>query len=260
MPSLDEIIKAYGHIDDLENFKRPMFVGPHPDDIEFGCGGLISKLKELKTPVIYVIVTDGAAGSDNPDIAADDLAKIRKNETLKAAEYMNIQEVEFLDLEDGGNFEVEDVIRKLAPVVLKYQPDIIFAPDSQLKTECHSDHIKTGEAVRRLTQIIGHPVALKRHNIDVSDFNVFPSNITLAFYFTDDPNKKVFFEERNLQEKITSLMCHSSQMSDNGTELLINYFKLKAIKLGEGQGLAEDYKVLVPLTQHVYAEGVHYED
>lgn len=260
MPTLDEIIKAYGQIPDLTSFKRPMFVGPHPDDIEFGCGGLISKLKELNVPVTYVIVTDGAAGSTDQSVSASMLADTRKNESLKAAEFMNVKNVEFLGLEDGGNFTLEDVMVKLAPMILKYNPDIIFAPDSRLKSECHSDHIKTGEAVRRLTQIVPHPESLRRHNINISGISVFPNNITLAFYFSDDPNKKVEISENNLNDKIQSLLLHTSQMQDPSTGLLLDYFKLKALKLGEGlsTGLAEDYQVLVPLTQHVYAEGVHY--
>ena len=258
MPTLEEIIKTYGQIKDLETFKRPLFVGPHPDDIEFGCGGLISKYKELGIKVNYVIVTDGAAGSNDPNVTAQMLADKRKNETLAAAKFMNVENVYFLDLEDGGLFEVEDIIKKLAPVILKVNPDIIFAPDNHLKTECHADHLKTGEAVRKITQIISHPEALRRHDVSVDGVNTFPDNITLAFYFSDESNKKVFISENNLNEKIQSLMLHESQMQDPSTGLLIEYFRLKALTQGEGKGLAEDYQVLVPLTQHVYAEGIHY--
>lgn len=260
MITLDDVIKTYGKIPELDSFKRPLFVGPHPDDIEFGCGALISKFKDLKTPVTYVVVTDGGAGSNDPNITAMTMKEIRKEETKKAAAYLGVYQIEYLDLEDGGIFSIEDVIRKLAPVVLKYNPDIIFAPDSRLKSECHSDHIKTGEACRRLTQIISHKEALRRHQVDINGYNSFPDNITLALYFTDEPNKKVFISEKNLEEKINSLLLHASQMNDASTGLLLDYFKLKALKLGEGHGLAEDYQVLVPLTQHVYSEGLHYEN
>lgn len=260
MPTLEEIIKVYGQIPNLTTFKRPMFVGPHPDDIEFGCGGLISRLKELNVPIIYAIVTDGAAGSSDCSISAKTLAEIRKSETLKAADFMKVTSVEFLDLEDGGDFSKKDIIRKLAPLVIKYNPDIIFAPDNRLKTECHGDHLKTGEAIRRLSQIVSHPESLRRWGIDIEGITVFPNNITLAFYFTDEPNKKVEISEKNLEEKIQSLLFHESQMKDENSELLLNYFKLKALKEGEGTdtGLAESYQVLIPLMQHVYAEGICY--
>ena len=258
MPTLEEVLQAYGQIPELTSYSRPMFIGPHPDDIEFGCGGLISKLKELNVPVTYVIVTDGAAGTMDPSITPEMMAKTRKEEVLNAAKYMNVQNVEFLNLPDGGDYSLEDAIRAIAPAILKCNPDIIFAPDSRLKTECHSDHIKTGEAVRRLMQIVPHPEALRRHKVNVDGITNFPNSITLAFYFTDDSNKLVSISENNLNEKIQSLLLHTSQMQDSSTELLLNYFKLKALKLGNGTGLAEDYQVLVPLTQHVYAEGIHY--
>lgn len=259
MPTLEEVLHAYGQIPDLENFNRYMFVGPHPDDIEFGCGALISKLKELNKEVTYVIATDGAAGTMDPKVTPEMMAKTRKEETLKAASFMNVKNVEFLGLEDGGDFEVKDVIKALAPVILKYNPEIIFAPDSRLKTECHGDHIKVGEAVRRLGQIVPHPVALSRQGVNIENVTEFPNNITFAFYFTDDSNKKVEVSEANLNDKIQSLLCHTSQMQDSSTELLLNYFKLKALKLGANTstGLAEDYQVIVPLMQHVYAEGIH---
>lgn len=260
MPSMQDIFKTYGQIKELDSFNSYMFIGPHPDDIEFGCGGLISKLKNLNKQVVYVIATDGAAGSQDENTTAKMLKEIRKKETLDAANFMNVKNVEFLDLPDGGIFEVEDVIERLAPMVLKYNPEILFAPDSRTRTECHSDHIIVGEAVRRLTQIISHKESLIRHHVDVSDYDVFPNNITLALYFSDDPNKKSELDENNLNEKIQSIMLHKSQTIDPAIELMINYFKLKAMNVGQNttSGLAEDYQVLIPLVQHVYSEGVHY--
>ena len=260
MPTLNEILKTYGSIPDLTSFERPMFVGPHPDDIEFGCGALISKLKSLDKEVTYVIATDGGAGTDGKEITGQMMAETRKKEVLAAAQFMNVKNVEFLALEDGGDYSVDEVIRRLAPVILKYNPDVIFAPDCKLQTECHPDHIKVGEAVRLCTQIVPHPESLRRRGIDIDGFTTFPGNITLALFFTDQPNTKVAVSQANLGEKIQSLMLHVSQTQDPSIELLLNYFKLKALKLGEGTetGLAEDYQVLVPLTQHVYSEGLNY--
>ena len=260
MPTLDDIIRTYGSIPPLTAFKKPMFVGPHPDDIEFGCGGLVSKLKETGADVTYVIVTDGGAGTFDPAVTPGMMAETRKKEALAAANFLNVKNVEFIDLPDGGDYEVADVIKALAPAVLKYQPDIIFAPDPKLKTECHPDHLKTGEAVRRLIQLVPYPESLRRHKINIDGVEVFPSNITLAFYFSDDCNVIEEIRENDLNAKFQALMLHASQMQDASSGLLINYFKLKALKLGEGTstGFAENYQVLLPLVQHVFTEGIHY--
>lgn len=259
MPSLEDILKAYGRIPELTEFKRPLFVGPHPDDIEFGCGALISRYKELGAKPVYVIVTDGGAGTTDPAVTPEMMAAARREESLKAAEFLGVTDVEFLDFPDGGLFTADDVIKALAPAVLRYMPDVIFAPDPKLSTECHADHLKTGEAAAQLSQIVPHPESLRRRGVDVSGFTQFPANITLAFYFTDDPNVKAEVGEQNLGEKIQALMLHASQMQGAEGELLLNYFKLKALKLGEGTktGFAEDFRVLIPLMQHVYSEGIH---
>ena len=143
MPELKDIIKTYGAIPPLTQFKRPMFVGPHPDDIEFGCGGLIAKMKEQNVPVTYVVLTDGAAGGE---MSPEQMKQVREQESIEAARFLGVEAVEFCELPDGGDYSVEDAIKALIPIVLKHRPDILFAPDPLLKTECHPDHLKAGEA------------------------------------------------------------------------------------------------------------------
>ena len=185
---------------------------------------------------------------------------MRKEESLKAAAFLGCEEVYFAGLEDGGDYDVNDAIKALIPVVLKVQPDIIFAPDPKLRTECHPDHLKIGEASRRLVKLVSYRESLRRHGIDVKEGEVLPHNITMAFYFSDDTNIKEEITMEQFQKKIAALRCHASQMKDPSTELLLNYFYLKAQELGKGSstGLAEDYRVLLPLLQHCYTEGIHY--
>ena len=261
MPNLEELLQTYGRIPDLTSFRRPLFIGPHPDDIEFGCGALISRYRALGVPVTCVIVTDGGAGSPDRDLPPEALSATRREESLAAAAVLGIEpeRVLFLNLEDGGTWPVEDAVRLLAPVILRFSPDVLFAPDSRLRTECHGDHIKTGEAVRRLTQIVSYPETLRRHGVDISAYPRLPSAITLALYFTDEPNTLVPVTPEDLNAKLQALQCHRSQMQGQEAQLLLGYFQLKAQKLGQGSGtgLAEDYPVLLPLMQHVYSEGVN---
>ena len=259
MPELKDIIKTYGAIPPLTQFKRPMFVGPHPDDIEFGCGGLIAKMKELSVPVTYVILTDGAAGGE---MSPEQMKQVREQESIEAARFLGVENVEFCELPDGGDYSIEDAIKALISIVLKHRPDILFAPDPLLKTECHPDHLKTGEAARRLLHLVSHRESIRRHGIEISDDTEVPSNITLAFYFSDDSNILEEISPEHLQAKIQALMLHRSQMQDDSTGLLLSYFQLKAAHLGKDlpSHLAEDYRVIVPLCQHVYSEGIHYNE
>ena len=260
MPSLNDIIRSYGTIPPLTSFKKPLFIGPHPDDIEFCCGALVSKMSQSDIPVVFLIATDGAAGTSDPSITPQTMRDIREKESLSAAAFLGVQNVEFCRLEDGGPYSVEDAMKAIAPFVLKYCPDIIFAPDPKLKTECHADHLKIGEAARRITKLVPYPESVRRYWISTEGIETFPSNITLAFYATDDANTLEPSEPVHLEAKIRSLQLHTSQMQDDSVDLLLNYFKLKAMELGKNvpTGLAEDYQVIVPICQHVYSEGLHY--
>lgn len=255
---LEEVIKEYASIPDISDFKNPLFIGPHPDDIEFGCGALVSKMKEKGATIHFLVVTDGAAGSADPTMNPKLLANIRKEESITSAKFLNVDTIDFEDLEDGGTFTSEDVLKKVTPYILKYKPDIVFAPDPRLRSECHHDHIEVGTGVMYALQIVGYKEALNRHSIDTSNVTEFPRNIFLAQYFTDDPNKYVEVSEKNLNDKISSLTLHKSQLSSPESELLIKYFMLKAMKEGEAINtkLAESFKVIHPIMQHVYSDSL----
>ena len=260
MPELIDIIRAYGAIPPLTAFRRPLFVGPHPDDIEFCCGGLVAKMTEAGIPVTFAVATDGAAGTGDPGVTPEMMRDTREKESRAAAASLGVARIEFLGLEDGGPYTVEDAVRALIPLILDVQPDIIFATDPKLRTECHPDHLKIGQAVREAVKLVPYPVALRRHGISVEGVSRFPSDITLAFYATDDANTVEKIGERHLNAKFAALALHASQMQDSSTDLLLSYFRLKAMELGRNcpSGLAENYQVLMPLTQHVYSEGIHY--
>ena len=66
-------------IPNLREVKTIVCVGPHPDDIEIGMGASIAKLRESGIEFIYVIVTDGGAGTMQIDVDVIQLIeKIKK--------------------------------------------------------------------------------------------------------------------------------------------------------------------------------------
>ena len=256
MSVIKMVLKKYIKIPKLDSFKNVVFVGPHADDIEFGCGATISKLKENGANIHFIIVTDGASGTKDKNEDPMILKKTREEEAVASSKYLGAQTIDFLEFEDGGIYTKEDVIKKIAPLILKYNPEIIFTTDPSLKTECHPDHIKTGEAIKELMQLIGYPESLRRHGVDVTSFDVFPRNVFLAMYFTDSPNTRVKFKKKHWAKKETSIKMHKSQIDDS-IGLLITYFKAKSIESGikHFKGRCEDYKVYHPMMQHVYSEG-----
>lgn len=72
-------------LEPIRPFRRALVVAAHPDDAEFGAAGTIARLVDMGTDVRYVVVTDGASGSDDPTMTRERLAGVRELEQRAAA-------------------------------------------------------------------------------------------------------------------------------------------------------------------------------
>ena len=57
---------------------RVLVVVAHPDDIEFGCAGTVARWVREGAHVTYALVTNGAAGSSDPEMTRERLAELRE--------------------------------------------------------------------------------------------------------------------------------------------------------------------------------------
>lgn len=116
--------------------------GPHPDDAEIGCGGMLLKMKSLGYSTGIVDMTRGDMGWGTPEE--------RDAESAEAARILQLDVRENLDL---GDCRVEDTFEnrcKVAQVIRKHRPQLIFAPYYNLpigRGLGHNDHFKTGVLV-----------------------------------------------------------------------------------------------------------------
>jgi len=116
--------------------------GPHPDDAEIGCGGMLLKMKSLGYTTGIVDMTTGDMGWGDP--------QERVRECEEAAKILQLDVRENLDL---GDCRVEDTFEnrcKVAQVIRKHRPQILFAPWYDLpigRGLGHNDHFKTGVLV-----------------------------------------------------------------------------------------------------------------
>ncbi len=156
-------------------------IGSHPDDIEFGCGGTLSKFK--KTSNIHLLVmTSGSHGGS--------VVK-RKKEQRSAADILNAKVIygNFSDTEIPLNREIIIFIEN---VIKKVKPDLIFVhhPD-----DTHQDHRNTAQSTITATRYIKNVL-----------FYEVPTTIdfSLARVFVDITN--------HIGEKIKLLEAHKSQV------------------------------------------------
>lgn len=254
MHLINRILKAAVPIPKVEDHQRFLFIGPHPDDIEIGAGATAARLSALGKDVCFLICLDGRFGDGNaPDgIRGDALVALRKQEALSSAAMLGIQDVRFLDLCDGGFYEQQELICRIAQVVGDFQPDMILAPDPDVTSECHADHRNVGSAARQIACFAPYPGIMAGYGAKAAPVQA------LGYYMTAKPNR--FVKTKGyLPLQLKSIFdCHRSQFPEGSAErkTIPLYLKLRAVDFGlrSGFGCAEGFRVLGTTHMHCFPE------
>lgn len=116
--------------------------GPHPDDADIGCGGLLRKMKSYGYSTGVVDMTTGDMGWGSPEI------RLVENEAAKQILKLDVREN--LNL---GDCRIEDTFENrciAAGAIRRHQPQIVLSPYYNLpigRGLGHNDHYKTGQIV-----------------------------------------------------------------------------------------------------------------
>src|SRR5438094_133517 len=133
--------------------QRAMAIYAHPDDAEFGMAGTVAKWAKAGVEFTYCMVTNGASGSQDPDMTRERLRDIRATEQSEAAKILGVKNVVFLEFEDGYLEPTIDVRRAVARQIRIHRPDVIFTMDPTMRYGGgyvnHPDHIAASEVVLR---------------------------------------------------------------------------------------------------------------
>ncbi|WP_322797224.1 PIG-L deacetylase family protein [Tepidiforma sp.] len=128
-----------------------MVVVAHPDDAEFMCAGTIAKWTAAGCRVVYVVITKGDKGSDDPEMTTERLARVREAEQRAAGAILGVQAFEFLGYPDGYLQPTLELRRDLARVIRRHRPHtvITFDPTNRFFSDTyvnHPDHRAAGDA------------------------------------------------------------------------------------------------------------------
>jgi LmbE family N-acetylglucosaminyl deacetylase/uncharacterized membrane protein HdeD (DUF308 family) len=137
---------------DTKKYKRPLFVTPHPDDLEGFAGGLAYM---LDNPVISVVMSGGNKGvftKEFEEMPEDDYIVLRLDESIDAGKLLGVGEIIYMGYKDREVTCNEQSIKKLEQVVKKCKPDLIvsFEYYKFLTPYPHTDHIATANIVRNV--------------------------------------------------------------------------------------------------------------
>lgn len=203
--------------------KKILAFGAHPDDVEFGCGGLLIKEIQNGNQVRIVVCSLGEAGTNGTPAS-------RKKEATDSAKFMGA-EIEFINL--GGDCHIEKNAKntiKLAECIRKYKPNVVLAT-SQTDNQ-HPDHKNLSDMVRDasryaryggLKELAKH----KTHNIDGLYYYQSSAEI--------DAKPDIVVDVGDQYEAwAQSMSMHKSQMKSRG---YINLVTSKARAIGASIGV-----------------------
>lgn len=249
------VIRFAAPLPDIESYDRYLFVGPHPDDIEIGAGATAAKLVAAGKEVCFLICLDGRFGLGNAPAGTspDELARIRMREARRSAQVLGVKNVRFLGLSDGGLYDKKELFHKIASVVGEFAPDVLFAPDPCVSSECHADHLNVGNAVRRIACFSPYAEIMRSYGAVPADVKA------LAYYMTAKPNQYVAIGGEDRNKQFSSIFhCHTSQFpaGSAAAKSLSLYLKLRAADMGlrSFKGQAEGFRVLGQTHMHCLPE------
>lgn len=128
--------------------KKMIGVFAHPDDESFLAGGTIAKYSKAGWTIDLVCATRGEAGERGVhEDTVEPLGEIREKELSKAAEFLGVRSVTFLDYKDGtlANIPPGEIEDTLIQLFEKENPDIVITFEPSGVTN-HPDHIKVSNA------------------------------------------------------------------------------------------------------------------
>lgn len=118
--------------------------GAHPDDIEFGCGGVVALETRAGRRAHFVVCSRGEAGSNGTP-------EERTKEAAQAAQVLGAT-LEFIELEGDARLQAKpEHAIKMAGVIRAVRPGIVLAPS--LVENQHPDHARLGRIVRDASRI-----------------------------------------------------------------------------------------------------------
>lgn len=124
---MEKYITPYSTTDIAQESRRALVIAPHCDDEVFGCGANLIKIIKSGGSVCVAVVSQG------------DDEKVRKSESLCAADIIGYKEIEFLGYRDGYIYEDRDRVgQDIERLIREVRPSLIFIPSLW---EMHRDHL-----------------------------------------------------------------------------------------------------------------------
>jgi LmbE family N-acetylglucosaminyl deacetylase len=164
-------------------------IGPHPDDIEIGCGGTLIKYAQKGHNIFMLIITRGEMGGEG---------EVRYREQLDAAGIIGARDLLWGDLRDTELIDKgNDIIHMVERHIASIKPHFIFV---NFVDDTHQDHRTVNRSVLSATRYVKNVMFY-----EVPTTNNFTPNV-----FVDIGSV--------LDKKLDALKAHASQIMKTNIE------------------------------------------
>ena len=211
----------------------PLLVfGAHPDDIEFGCGGVVVRESRAGRQVHLVVCSRGEAASHGTP--AQRVLESEKSAALLGAT------LEFVELDGDAHLEMRVAHSiTLARIIRRVRPGLLLAPS--LVENQHPDHARLGRLVRDAARLaryggVSELREVPAHSIDQLFFYAItpesePADLSPILIDISDPEI--------LSVWTAAMEAHVSQTrARNYVELQMVRARLLGLRAGVGHALA----------------------
>lgn len=216
--------------------KRFLFVTAHPDDLVVFFGSLIHQLRKDGKDVFVLLVTNGARGSRENDVAEATLAKQRLAEETACLKVLGVDEKNFtcLGYADGEVESDMKLIGEISKYIRKYKVDMVATHEPSLQYMPtyakdgffvqHRDHRKIGEAVIDAV----YPFSRDRSFFTEHYAEGIEPHEVFDILLTDEKECNFDFDYSDIVGlKRQAMRAHKSQFSDETIEEILNAFKFE---------------------------------
>ena len=234
--------------------RRALTIGAHPDDAEFGAGGVLARWSARGCVASMLVVTDGSKGSWDPLTDPATLIETRQAEQRRAASVLGVTgEVVMLGQVDGELEYTMELRETLCLWIRRLRPNVVLTHDPWRRYLLHPDHRVTGMAAT------DGVVAARDHLF-------YPEQLTgdigkhrpdaILYWASDQPDHREDITGY-VEQKVSALLCHSSQtettMDDAGISAehrrrFTDKIAGRAAEAGVPAGMeaAEEFKIVTP--------------
>jgi len=193
--------------------KTILIVTPHPDDETFSAGGTLAMLAAGGNNIQILIYTTDNAGSNDPTMTKERLAKIRRAEEEEACRILGIpaENITWLGHDDGMLEYVDrrELTMQVAREIRRHRPDAVFSidPGAPYEQWHKSDHRSgayiTADAMRAAAWRLYFP------ELQRAGFEQWTVPVAF-FYYSAQPNYTVDISSV-AEKKAQASAAHTSQ-------------------------------------------------